>query len=89
MNKLPKWEVYATEAAKKVNLVYDFSKTIVANTFNVHRFLHFSKTKGLQNEAKEAALKAYFTDGKNMDDLTTLVELGAQIGLEKIELETF
>jgi len=78
---------YATEAAKQVDLIYDFDKTIVANTFNVHRFLHYSKTKGLQNEAKEIALKAYFTEGKNMDDTTTLIELGSQIGLEAAELE--
>jgi predicted DsbA family dithiol-disulfide isomerase len=79
---------YATEAAEKVGLKYDFDKTIVANTFNVHRFLHYSKTKGLQNEAKELALKAYFTEGKNMDDISTLIELGTQIGLDRAELES-
>jgi len=78
---------YATEAAKQIDLIYDFDKTIVANTFNVHRFLHYSKTKGLQNEAKEIALKAYFTEGKNVDDTTALIELGSQIGLEAAELE--
>lgn len=79
---------YATEAAQKVDLKYDFDKTIVANTFKVHRFLHFSKTKGVQNEAKELALKAYFTEGKNIDDNSTLIELGTQMGLDSTELET-
>jgi predicted DsbA family dithiol-disulfide isomerase len=78
---------YATEAAHKVGLKYDFDKTIVANTFNIHRFLHFAKTKGVQNEAKEIALHAYFTDGKNIDDTTTLLELGTKVGLDMIELE--
>ena len=79
---------YATEAAQKVGLVYDFDKAVVANTFNVHRFLHYSKTKGLQNEAKELVLKAYFTEGKNIDDISTLIELGTQIGLDRTELKS-
>lgn len=78
---------YATEAAEKVGLKYDFDKTIVANTFNVHRFLHYGKTKRVQNEAKEVALRAYFTEGRNMDDTATLVELGTKLGLDSNELE--
>lgn len=78
--------VYATETAKKVDLHYDFDKTIVANTYKVHRLLHFAKINGAQNEIKEAALKAYFTDGKNIDDTDTLIQLGVEAGLDSKQL---
>lgn len=74
---------YATEAAKKVDLLYNFDKTIVANTYKVHRFLHYSKTKNLQNIAKETALKAYFSDGKNIDDTDTLAQIGEELGMDR------
>ena len=78
---------YATEAAKKVDLHYDFDKTVVANTYKIHRLLHFSKIKGVQNQLKEVALKAYFTEGKNIDDIETLIELGVEVGLDAKETE--
>lgn len=73
---------YVTQMAAKAGLVYNFDKAIVANSFNAHRFLHFAKHNGKQNEAEEKLLQAYFTDGKNIDDTPTLVELGKEIGLE-------
>jgi predicted DsbA family dithiol-disulfide isomerase len=78
---------YATQMAKSVGLDYDFDTMIVANTYNAHRLIHFAKTKGLQSEAKEIALKAYLTEGENIDDIATLVDLGVQIGLDATELE--
>jgi len=74
---------YATEAAKKVGLHYNFDKTIVSNTYKAHRFLHYSKTKNLQNLAKEAVFKTYFLDGKNIDDTDTLSQLGKELGMDK------
>ena len=78
---------YAIEAAKKVDLHYNFDKTIVANTYKVHRFLHYSKSKNVQNQAKEIALQAYFTEGKNIDDTDTLIQLGTELGLDKNDLQ--
>lgn len=86
VEKAKEMSTYATEAAKKVDLRYNFDKTIVANTYNVHRLLHFSKIHGVQNEVKEAALKAYFTDGKNIDDTDTLLQLGIDAGLDSKQL---
>ena len=37
-------------------------------------------------EAEEQLFKAYFTEGKNIDDLPTLVELGKELGLNADEL---
>jgi len=79
---------YATTMAKAAGLDYDFDKAIPANTLRAHQFQHFAKTQGKGNEAEELMFKAYFTDGKNVDDVATLVELGKSIGLDAPALKT-
>lgn len=79
---------YATTMAKAVGLHYDFDKAIPANTLRAHQFQHFAKTQGKGNEAEERVFKAYFTDGKNVDDVETLVELGKSMGLDPLALKT-
>ncbi len=77
-----------TQAAKQVGLHYDFDKAIPANSFNAHRFSHLAKQHGLQNDAEERLFKAYFIEGKNIDDISTLVQLGLEIGLDASETKT-
>jgi predicted DsbA family dithiol-disulfide isomerase len=72
---------HVTEMAAEVGLAYDFDKAIVANSFNAHRFSHLAKKHGLGDAAEEALFKAYFTEGKNIDDKITLTDLGVSIGL--------
>ena len=73
--------------ARQVGLHLDFDKAIPANSFNAHRFSHLAKHHGLQAEAEERLFKAYFTEGKNTDDLPTLVLLGEEIGLDASEVK--
>jgi len=68
--------------AMQVGLQYHFDKAIPANTFRAHRFSHLAKQHGVQNEAEEKLFSAYFTEGKNIDDLETLVQIGTEIGME-------
>ncbi len=77
-----------TQMAAQAGLEYNFDKSIVANSFNAHRFAHFAKANNKQNEAEEVLFKAYFTDGKNIDDYATLIQLGAEIGLDTIVLKS-
>lgn len=79
---------YVTNMAAEVGLVYHFENAIVANSFNAHRFTHFAKAYGKQNEAEEKLFHAYFTDGKNTDDINTLLQLCQEIGLDTATLET-
>lgn len=78
---------YVTGLAKQVGLTYNFDSSIVANSFNAHRFTHFAKQHGRQNEAEELLFRSYFTDGKNIDDIQTLVALGKEIGLDEAALK--
>ena len=78
---------YVTQMAAKAGLTYNFEKAVVANSFNAHRFVHFAKHHGKQGEAEEKLFHAYFTDGKNIDDFETLINLGAEIGLDTVSLK--
>jgi predicted DsbA family dithiol-disulfide isomerase len=77
---------YVTEMAAQVGLTYDFDKAVVANSFNAHRLSHLAAKHGLGDAAEEILFKAYFTEGRNIDDLDTLTELGASIGLDPQEV---
>ena len=73
--------------AKEVGLDFNSKNTIVANSFNAHRLIQLAKTKGLGNEVEEALFKAYFINGKNIDNEETLIETGVSIGLAETEVK--
>lgn len=78
---------HVTEMAAAEGLKYDFDKAVVANSFNAHRMAHLAKKYGLGEAAEEALFRAYFTEGKNIDDKETLAGIAASIGLDKAEAE--
>ena len=55
----------------------------VYNTFDAHRLLHWAEAEGgdHQRDLKHALLRAYFTDGRNVADHDTLVQIAAGAGL--------
>ena len=76
-----------TQNAKNSGLDFHFEKAILANSHNAHRLLHLAKKYDLGNELKEQLLKAYLTDGKDVNNLETLSALAQQVGLEKTEVK--
>lgn len=53
----------------------------IYNTFDAHRLLHWASLEGRGVELKQALLRAYFTDGRDVGDHETLVDIAASIGL--------
>lgn len=84
--KASQMNAYVTNMAADVGLKYNFDKTVVANSFNAHRFSHFAKLFNKQDEAEEKLFSAYFTEGKNLDDDEVLIQLGMEIGLDSAAL---
>jgi len=78
---------HVTQMAAEAGLTYNFDKAVVANSFNAHRYSHLAKKHGLGIEAEEQLFKAYFTDGKNIDDTETLIQLGTELGLDANEVK--
>jgi predicted DsbA family dithiol-disulfide isomerase len=72
--------------AGDAGLQYNFDKAVIANSFDAHRFAHLAKTKGLGEAAEEALFKAYFTDGKDISNYDTLMQLGIEIGMGATEV---
>lgn len=71
-----------TQAGQAVGLEYNFDKVVVANTFNAQKLIKFAHTQGKQNEMEERLFEAFFTEGKNVDDLPTLIQLAAEVGVD-------
>lgn len=79
---------HVTNLVKEVGLTYHLNNAIPANSFNAHRLSHLAKDHHLQDQAEERLFKAYFTEGKNVDDLPTLIQLAAEIGLDPGEVKS-
>ncbi len=71
-----------TALAAEAGLEYRPDLAQLGNTFDAHRVLHAARAAGLQPQAKERLLRAYFTEGRRLTDADTLVELAADAGLD-------
>lgn len=74
---------YVTNMAKELGLNYNFDKAIVANSFDAHRLVQLAKANDKGDAMEEQLFKAYFTEGKNIADHNTLVQLATAIGLDE------
>jgi len=78
--------IYITHAGKSVGLDFRYDKVVLANTFNAQQLLKVAHTQGKQNEMEERLFEAYFSKGENVDDLTTLLQLANETGMDTEEL---
>lgn len=76
------------QMAAKAGLNYNFDISVPANTKRAHLVLQKAKEKGLGDALKEQLLKAYFMEGKDVDDENTLIALGKTVGLTEAEVKT-
>jgi len=85
MEQTLKMTAQVTAMGKEEGLNFNFEKTAVANTKKAHRLLHLAKGYNCQNELKEQLFKVYFEEGKNIDDLETLLHYAEQVGIPQAE----
>ena len=74
--------------AKEVGLTFNFDRTVVANTFDAHRLVHYAATSGKGDAITEQLFKAYFTDGRNIADPALLTEIAVIVGLHGDDVKT-
>lgn len=77
----------ATRIAKDNGLVFNLYDAVPANTFRAHQFSAFAASKGIQNQVEADLFAAYFTEGKNIDSLSTFIEIGQKYNLSATEIE--
>jgi predicted DsbA family dithiol-disulfide isomerase len=72
-----------TSLGKEVGINYHFGEiSKIPNTFDAHRLLWFAEKEGVQQNVKEALMKAYFTDGRDLSDGKILTEVVVEAGLD-------
>ncbi|MFC0014025.1 MULTISPECIES: DsbA family protein [Allobacillus] len=74
-----------SEQAKEVGLEFNLDRARPANTENAHRLSHYAKEQGKMEAFVNRTLKAYFTEGKNINDQDVLLELAGDVDLDKEE----
>ena len=72
-----------TQMANNVDLDYHYETIQHGNTLKPHRLFQFAKEQGKGNEFMELAKKAYFIEGKWLNDDDFLVHIAESIGLEE------
>ena len=72
--------------AAGVGLRYDFGAVQHTRTVKAHQLLHYAKARGLQGEAKERVLSAYFVEGRHVGRDEDLADLAAEIGLDRSDV---
>lgn len=71
------------EAGRGEGIDFAFDRvTRAVNTLDAHRVLHWAAEAGVQNEAKEALLRAYFVEGRDVGDPGVLADIAASVGLD-------
>ncbi|GMM72501.1 DsbA family protein [Alteromonas gracilis] len=76
------------EAGAALGFAFNFTDdSRMQNTFKAHQLIHLAAKKGLEEEMKLSLFKAYFTDGKDVNDQTVLVEIADAIGLDGGEVK--
>jgi len=71
-----------TQMAAAEGLVYNFDKSVVANSFKAHVLTHFAKQFGKQDAVEELLFQSYFTEGKNIDSIEVLKDIATQVGVD-------
>lgn len=70
-------------AGEALGFAFNFSDdSRMQNTFKAHQLIHFAASLGAEEAMKLRLFKAYFTEGKNINDIDVLVEEAAQVGIE-------
>jgi len=78
------------EAARDEGLAFALDRIrTTPNTFDAHRLIWLSGTKGVQDAVVERLFRAFFMEGRNIGDRGVLVELGAEAGLAHDEIRAF
>ena len=74
-----------TAIAAQDGIEFKMDRALRANTFSAHRLIWWAnepESNLIQSQMKERLLKAYFEDGKDLDDVDTLVACAAEVGAD-------
>ncbi|MGH3144197.1 MAG: DsbA family oxidoreductase [Rubrobacter sp.] len=74
-------------AGEPDGVCFDFDRVASApNTVNAHRLILYAAQRDLQWETAEALFRAYFVEGRDLNDRGQLVDLASGVGLDAGEV---
>ena len=71
--------------AQREGLVMDYDRGLSVNTFDAHRLMRLAETEygvSVQHALGEALFKAHFSEGRDVGDVDTLVDLAKEVGVD-------
>ncbi len=75
---------YVSSVAATEGLEFNFDHQHTSpNTRDAHRIIELARKQGKQLEAKEAFLKAYFTDGVDLTKKENLIKVALSVGIDE------
>ena len=78
------------EAGAEEGIAFAFERMPrTPNTFASHRVVHYAAGEGVQNETVEALFQAVFLNGRDIGDFETLVDIGAECGIDPVALAEY
>ena len=72
--------------AQSVGLQLRLADSVLGNTFDAHRLIHFAAEKGRQDEMKEQLFRAYFVESLPVGKHETLIQLASELGFDAEEV---
>jgi predicted DsbA family dithiol-disulfide isomerase len=87
---MPAAQVAASQAqlaarGAEAGLDYRFADSLMVNTLDAHRMIHFARAASREHEMVARLFRAEFTDGLNLADHEVLAGLAAELGLSRAE----
>ncbi|USD35123.1 MULTISPECIES: DsbA family oxidoreductase [Vibrio] len=74
-----------TDLGQELGFEFNFTDEMrIYNTRKAHQLLLWSQSQGLQLDLEIAMFHAYFTDGKDVSDTETLLDIAESLGLNRV-----
>lgn len=68
-----------------LGIAFNFTdESRIVNSFKAHQLLDHAATKGRQHPLTLALFKAHFTDNRDVSDESTLLDIAAEVGLDRV-----
>ncbi|MEW2160648.1 DsbA family oxidoreductase [Streptomyces sp. NPDC007189] len=74
-------EEQAASMAASVGLDFRIGGRVFGNTFDVHRLIHFARTRGVHDQLLDLAFRVNFAEERSIYDRQTLLDVAVEAGL--------
>lgn len=75
-----------TSLGSELDIDFRFAENMrMHNTFNAHQLIHWADTQGREHDMKQALFSAHFTHLRDLSDVSVLVDISSETGLDRTE----